>query len=318
MRTAHEVFITDILGEEDFFGDMDFKVCGHREGVTGFQLDLKARGIRRRDGRDLRAGPRGPAGHHRRDGGGDPRAPPGPLGQRPARDLDQDPQEDRQAHRPGRQDHPRHPGQVRRRIDVEDDGTVLGLEPDGEKIKSAEQEIEAICEEIKAPDGLQRQGREREGLRRVHRDRAGTDGMCHISELAEGTSRRSPTWSSVGDEVTVKVILVDDQGRIKLSRKQGAGIEAGMATAIGMATVRVAATASVARGAAAAGAPRQSSDPALTTRQRMTGSASGGACCIGRQGRAGHGHPPRTGGQASIIASRGSACDCTWLKFVLT
>ena len=41
----NEVFVTDIIGEEDFFGDMDFKVSGTREGITGIQLDLKARGL---------------------------------------------------------------------------------------------------------------------------------------------------------------------------------------------------------------------------------------------------------------------------------
>ena len=41
----NEVYVTDILGEEDFFGDMDFKVAGTREGITGIQLDLKARGL---------------------------------------------------------------------------------------------------------------------------------------------------------------------------------------------------------------------------------------------------------------------------------
>jgi polyribonucleotide nucleotidyltransferase len=42
---GEEVFITDIIGEEDFFGDMDFKVSGSRQGITGIQLDLKARGL---------------------------------------------------------------------------------------------------------------------------------------------------------------------------------------------------------------------------------------------------------------------------------
>ena len=38
--------VTDIIGEEDFFGEMDFKVSGTREGITGIQLDLKARGLK--------------------------------------------------------------------------------------------------------------------------------------------------------------------------------------------------------------------------------------------------------------------------------
>jgi polyribonucleotide nucleotidyltransferase len=48
----------------------------------------------------------------------------------------------------------------------------------------------------------------------------GTDGMCHISELAEGYVKSVHDVVKIGDLIKVKVILVDDQGRIKLSRKQ--------------------------------------------------------------------------------------------------
>lgn len=54
----------------------------------------------------------------------------------------------------------------------------------------------------------------------------GTDGMCHISELAEGYVKNVNDVVKVGDVIKVKVILVDDQGRIKLSRKAALAAEA--------------------------------------------------------------------------------------------
>ena len=45
MDISKHVVLTDIIGAEDHFGDMDFKVCGTRQGVTGFQLDLKIQGL---------------------------------------------------------------------------------------------------------------------------------------------------------------------------------------------------------------------------------------------------------------------------------
>ena len=44
-KISKHVVLTDIIGAEDHFGDMDFKVCGTRDGVTGFQLDLKIQGL---------------------------------------------------------------------------------------------------------------------------------------------------------------------------------------------------------------------------------------------------------------------------------
>jgi hypothetical protein len=62
---GNEVFVTDIIGEEDFFGDMDFKVSGTRDGITGIQLDLKARGLWSSRSRRSSSRPRGPPRDHR-------------------------------------------------------------------------------------------------------------------------------------------------------------------------------------------------------------------------------------------------------------
>ena len=109
--------LTDIIGDEDHFGDMDFKVAGTQNGITGIQLDLKIDGISEEIIRDdARPGPRGPAARSsgrcsRRSRGRARRSRP----VRPAADPDPDrPREDRPAHRPRRQDDPRHPGRDRR------------------------------------------------------------------------------------------------------------------------------------------------------------------------------------------------------------
>jgi polyribonucleotide nucleotidyltransferase len=219
---GNEVFVTDILGEEDFFGDMDFKVSGTRDGITGIQLDLKARGLNLEPDRDhLRAGQAGPPRDHRADGGRHRRAPRRDLPLRPAHHHPPDrPREDRQAHRPGRQDHPRPAGQVRRQHRRRRRRHRHRLLSDGEKMKDAEAEISAICEEIKPGTIYNGKVVSVKDFGAFIEIAPGTDGMCHISELADGYVEKVADVVKVGDEVKVKVILVDDQGRIKLSRKQ--------------------------------------------------------------------------------------------------
>ena len=104
-------------------------------------------------------------------------------------------------------------------IDVEDDGTVMIAATSAAGVASAQNEIEALCEEIKV-------GRIYTGKVVSTKDfgafvelAPGTDGMCHISELADGFVKSVADVVRIGEMVRVKVILVDDQGRIKLSRK---------------------------------------------------------------------------------------------------
>ena len=93
------------------------------------------------------------------------------------------------------------------------------LEANG-NIKAAEAEISAICEEIKPGTIYTGKVVSTKDFGAFIEIAPGTDGMCHISELADGYVEKVSDVVKVGDEVKVKVILVDDQGRIKLSRKQ--------------------------------------------------------------------------------------------------
>lgn len=217
----NEVFVTDIIGEEDFFGDMDFKVSGTRDGITGIQLDLKARGLsidqiekifaQAREGRleiiekmeSVIAAPRESISKY------------APRMETLKISID----------KIGKLIGPG--GKMIRalqdkygvNIDVEDDGTVMISSSNGEAVDAALAEVSALCEEIKV-------GTIYEGKVVAVKDfgafielAPGTDGMCHISELADGFVKNVEDVVKMGDVVKVKVIQVDDQGRIKLSRK---------------------------------------------------------------------------------------------------
>ncbi|QYU70844.1 polyribonucleotide nucleotidyltransferase [Leptolyngbya sp. 15MV] len=217
----NELFVTDIIGEEDFFGDMDFKVAGTRQGITGIQLDLKTRGLvltqierileQARVGRlqilDIMdaciSKPRPEISVYA------PRLIT----------LKIDPEKIGKLIGPG--------GKMIRglqdkygvTIDVEDDGTVMVASPNGELIAQARAEIEALCEEIKVGQIYTGKVVSTKDFGAFIELAPGTDGMCHISELADGYVKAVSDVVKIGDMVKVKVILVDEQGRIKLSRK---------------------------------------------------------------------------------------------------
>lgn len=215
------IHVTDIIGEEDFFGDMDFKVSGTREGITGIQLDLKARGLwfdeieqifeQVRDGRlqiidqieQVIAAPRSELSKY---------APriytiqinPELIGKLigPGGKMIRSIQE--------------RTGTV---IEVDDDGTVSIAAFDGEGGDRARAEVEALCAEIKVGSVYEGKVVSTKDFGAFIEIAPGTDGMCHISELADGFVKNVSDVVKIGDVIKVKVINVDDSGRIKLSRK---------------------------------------------------------------------------------------------------
>jgi len=217
----NEVFVTDILGEEDFFGDMDFKVSGTREGITGIQLDLKARGLTMKQIEvifDQAKTGRIEIIESMEKTIPAPRSEISPFA--PGMEsIKIDPDKIGKLIGPG--------GKMIRglqdkygvQIDVEEDGTVFISSTDMTSLKAALAEVEALCESIKV-------GAIYEGKVVSVKDfgafvelAPGTDGMCHISELDDGYVEKVTNVVNIGDTIRVKVINVDDQGRIKLSRK---------------------------------------------------------------------------------------------------
>ncbi len=105
------------------------------------------------------------------------------------------------------------------KIDIHEDGTVYIAATNGASAEAARARVEGLTETRGDRQDLHRQGRAHHRLRRVRRDLPGTDGMVHISQLAD---YRAPTVESVvkvGDEVMVMVTDIDAGGKIRLSRR---------------------------------------------------------------------------------------------------
>jgi polyribonucleotide nucleotidyltransferase len=215
------VLLTDIIGDEDHFGDMDFKVAGTQNGVTGIQLDLKIDGISERIIREtlvqarqarieilrrmLTAIPR-------------PRADISPWAPRLLR-TKIDPEKIGMLIGPGGKTIRGIQETTGASIDVEDDGTVIIASQDAAAAKAALDRVEALTANVQV-------GRIYEGRVTSVKDFGafveiipGRDGLCHISELSDEYVQSVSDVCKVGDYMHVKVIAIDDQDRIKLSRK---------------------------------------------------------------------------------------------------
>lgn len=213
--------VTDIIGEEDFFGEMDFKVSGTRDGITGIQLDLKARGLQideittileqARKGRlelieKMEAVLPGP------------RAELSPYAPRIISVMI-DPEKIGKLIGPGGKTIRGIQERTGATIDVAEDGTVLIAAVDGEAGARAKAEVEALAAEIKVGTIYEGDVVSIKDFGAFIEIAPGTDGLCHISELADGYVKSVSDEVKIGDRIKVKVINVDDTGRIKLSRR---------------------------------------------------------------------------------------------------
>ena len=214
--------LTDILGDEDHCGDMDFKVAGTRDGITGFQLDLKIRGLdwalvekafeRTRVARlkildfmdTVLAKPRPELSPYA------PRIhvmqiPPDKIGELIG---------------PGGKNIRRITDLSGAQIDIEDDGSVSIFSVSKEGMDIAVREVSLITAEAEVGvtyngtvTGVTKFGAFVEIL-------PGKDGLVHISELADFRVRDVEEVCKVGDQMWAKCIGVDEKGRVKLSRRE--------------------------------------------------------------------------------------------------
>jgi polyribonucleotide nucleotidyltransferase len=215
------VLLTDIIGEEDHFGDMDFKVCGTREGVTAIQLDIKIEGIDHKIVRDTL--------HRAREARLTILDKMASVIPQPRPEISKfaprlltvkiDPEKIGKLIGPGGKNIKKLQEDTGAQIDIEDDGTVFISSVDQASAEKARDLVEAITAEVKV--GKIYAGRvvsikEFGAFVEIAPE---TDGLCHVSELSDRYVQNVTDFVNIGDEVRVKVILIDDQGRIKLSRK---------------------------------------------------------------------------------------------------
>jgi polyribonucleotide nucleotidyltransferase len=215
------VLLTDIMGDEDHFGDMDFKVAGTGYGITGIQLDLKIAGIseqiiretlqQAREARNrilqimLQTLPQ-----------------PRPEISKNAPKLFVlriDPEKIGLLIGPGGKTVKAIQDETHSRIDIAEDGTVVICCYDHDKADIALNRVRALTEEIRVGNiydgkvvGIKEFGAFVEVL-------PGKDGLVHISELDDKFVSRVEDVVKIGDRIPVKVIAIDEQDRLKLSRK---------------------------------------------------------------------------------------------------
>jgi polyribonucleotide nucleotidyltransferase len=221
MEDGKYAILTDILGLEDHLGDMDFKVTGTREGVTGFQMDVKISGI----SKEVMIEALGQAKRARIqildimdktiEKARDDISPFAPKIHQIKVPVDKI----REIIGPG--------GKMIRhiqdtsgaKIDIEDDGTVTIAAIDGESHDKAMAMIEEITAEPEVDKVYMGRVRSIVQFGAFLEIMPGRDGLLHISEIDINRVERVEDVMNIGDEIEVKVVNVDRDGKIRLSRK---------------------------------------------------------------------------------------------------
>ena len=213
--------LTDIIGSEDHFGDMDFKLCGTDVGVTGFQLDLKLPGLshkimteaiqRAKEARTrILDAMRGVLDKPRPE-----------LSKYAPRieTIKINPEKIGALIGPGGKTIKGIVAETGAEINIEDDGSVHIYATSGESMARAKEIISGMTREVEIGETYQGRVVSTKEFGAFVEVFPGKDGLVHISELADFRVKRTEDVAKVGDIIWVKCIGIDDKGRVKLSRK---------------------------------------------------------------------------------------------------
>ena len=216
------VLLTDIIGDEDHFGDMDFKVAGTQNGITGIQLDLKVGGISEEIVRaTLEQSRQARIEILRRMLTAIPRPRPDISKWAPRLLRTKiDPEKIGLLIGPG--------GKMIRSIqettgaliEVEDDGTVMISSDSADGARAALEQVEALTASVEIGKIYNGRVTSVKDFGAFVEILPGKDGLCHISELSDEYVSSVADVCKVGDRMQVKVIAIDEQDRVKLSRKR--------------------------------------------------------------------------------------------------
>lgn len=213
--------LTDIIGSEDHFGDMDFKLCGTDQGVTGFQLDLKLPGISHEimreaitEAKEARVKVLEVMGSVLAS----PRTEMSPYAPR-IETIRINPDKIGLIIGPGGKTIKGIVAETGAEINIEDDGSVHIYSNNGDSLQRAKEIIQGMTKEITIGELYQGTVVSIKEFGAFVEVLPGKDGLCHISELADVRVNKVEDVVKMGDSIWVKCIGVDDKGRVKLSRK---------------------------------------------------------------------------------------------------
>lgn len=214
--------LSDIADAEDFAGDMDFKVTGTEKGVTALQMDMKVHGLPVKIlASALEQGKKGRAHilSHMLSVISAPRPDMSPYAPR-VESIQVNPDKIREIIGKGGETIQRITAETGTEIDIKDDGVVMISSPDKEKIEAAKRWIKGITDDPEV-------GKVYENCRVVSvldfgafvEIMPGKEGLVHVSEMSDKRVDKPSDILSEGDTVTVKLLAIDDRGRLVLSMK---------------------------------------------------------------------------------------------------
>ncbi|MET0779532.1 MAG: polyribonucleotide nucleotidyltransferase [Candidatus Saccharimonadales bacterium] len=216
------IILSDIADAEDFAGDMDFKTAGTSKGITALQMDMKVHGLPVETlKKALLQGKEGRAHilEHMLTTLAEPRKEMSPYAPR-VESIKINPDKIREIIGKGGETIQRITAETNTDIDIKDDGTVMISSPDGASIQKAIDWIQGLTAE---PE-----------VGKIYRDAPvvsvmdfgafvqimpGKDGLVHVSEMKEERVEKPSDVVKEGDKVNVKLVAIDDRGRLQLSMK---------------------------------------------------------------------------------------------------
>jgi polyribonucleotide nucleotidyltransferase len=213
--------LTDIIGSEDHFGDMDFKLCGTDNGVTGYQLDLKLPGISHQmmtEAIQRAKEARTKILQIMRSVLDKPRTELSKYAPR-IETIKINPEKIGALIGPGGKTIKGIVAETGAEINIEDDGSVHIYATSGESMQRAKEIIGGMTKEIEIGQTYQGRVVSTKEFGAFVEVLPGKEGLVHISELADFRVKRTEDVVKPGDMIWVKCIGIDDKGRVKLSRK---------------------------------------------------------------------------------------------------
>ncbi len=213
--------LTDILGDEDHLGDMDFKVAGTPEGITALQMDIKIDGITREIMHQALAQAKEARLHILSEMNKAVSSPRDEMSEYAPRILTMkiNPEKIREVIGKGGSTIRSLSEETGVSIDIEDDGTIKIASTDNAAAKEAIRRIEQITADVEVNAVYNGKVVRLMDFGAFVNILPGRDGLVHISQISNQRVNQVSDVLSEGDQVTVKVLEVDKQGRVRLSMK---------------------------------------------------------------------------------------------------